>query len=120
MIRADGGDAGGERKAKHRQVSLSLDPRLKLRWESVQYEANINHISKNNIPAVLLPFSPSPLLPSMRAASPGACSIKHSPSEGVLECTKARSRKRRGGVSGLQCNIYCGFFPSLSVNKDNC
>lgn len=81
--------------------------------KNVQYEANINHISKNNIPAApCFPSLPalSPFLPlAVIAASPGVCSIKHSPLRGTgMYQGKVKSQKR--GVSFCKTMQYVEFF----------
>lgn len=74
MIRADGGEAGGEKRqcadslrTMHMHDFAGFRPEIvaqSQRKMSVQYEPNINHISKNNIPAAPLSSAeaPSPFL----------------------------------------------------------
>lgn len=78
MMRTDGGEAGGEKRKRtdrlwivHMHDFTGFKPEIASRSQrkSVQYEANINHISKNNIPAAPSLCS-SPFSLSITAASP--------------------------------------------------
>lgn len=92
---------------------IGFRPEIALRSQrkSVQYEPNINHISKNNIPAAPLnsAISPSPFL----AASTGVCSIKHSPPRGAgMYQGKVKNRIEACLLQTMQ-NVQ------LFVKKDN-
>lgn len=91
-MRTDGGEAGGEKRQRADRLwivhmhDFTGPPRNIVtisEKESVQYEANINHISKNNIPAAPASLCSSPFSFCVTAASPGVCSIKHSPLRGA-------------------------------------
>lgn len=92
---------------------IGFGPQIATRSQrkNVQYEPNINHISKNNIPAAPLPsaISPSPIL----AASPGVCSIKHSPLRGAGMYQGKVKNKKEGCLLHTMQNVQ------LFVNKDN-
>lgn len=97
-------------------IFIGLGPEIASRSQRqrVQYEPNINHISKNNIPAAPLPSALSPFSLSIIAASPGVCSIKHSPSEGCWNVPRQGQEQERGVsfANNAKCTAFC-------VNKDN-
>lgn len=74
----------------------------------VQYEANINHISKNNTPAAPASLCSSPFSFCVTAASPGVCSIKHSPLRGAGMYQGKVKNKKEGCL--LQTMRYVQLF----------